>query len=713
LGLLTWLVAGLLSGPLFAQRAPLRLTEPKLTEKVFIAADQVDYDQARQMLHLTGHVEIRQEPYRLLANDVEINMATRQAFASGQVRITTLEGGEGKTNRTVLSADQAQVDLSGTPLERGWMMQARLSVPWQEGEFNFQGRRMKRVNENTYEIEQGSMTPCQCPPNQTPDWEVQARRLTAETQQQASLSSARIKIRGRTVFYLPFLAYPIGTERRPGFLLPVLDYSNRNGFEATLPFFWPFVPSADLTLLPHYLERRGFEAGAEARYNLGPAAEGIAHGYYIWDQQEQVERWSAQLQHTSNWGQAYSVKTDLNLISDNEYLTDFNHDVGHRYDRFLESRMIAERAGHDTHAYAEFSWFDDLQGGDLRPSPAGPDRDALMVQRLPEVRFQLLTRQLLGPLYTDVALRADDYWREDLSLGRGQMLDLFPRLVLPARLGPALHFFAAAGFHGLLYYPDPAFNPDASAFGQAEAAAEISSEFFRVYPGRPDGNRYRHTLEPKLLVFYQSEPNQPPDSFFPAADPRPELGFFGLNLESRLFSNSNAPAPASPTREMSRVELTQYYDWVHGDFPDLRLEGRSALGHGFRLEMESFFGWDDHSLNRVESRLSYHDPRQNEFMFGYRWDTGQVNTPFYQFQTRRGNDLLAGTELDLGSRLRLRYRAHYSLEYDRFVAQLLGFNYQGKQKCWGLGLALADRLRPDQPNGPHDYSGQVTFQLEK
>jgi len=702
-----WLAAFLWSGPLFAQRASFPLTEPSLSEKVFITADQVDYDQAQQVLHLQGQVEIRQDPWLLTAQEVEVNMVTRQALATGQVRITR---GEGKGRRTVLSADQAQVDLSGTG---GWMVQARLSIPWKEGEFNLQGQRMERVNENTFRIEQGSMTPCQCPPNQTPDWEVQAQRLTAETEEKVSLSSAKIKIRGRTVFYLPYLSYPIGDQRRTGFLLPVLDYSNRNGFEATLPFFWPFSPAADLTLLPHEITNRGFEPGAEVRYNLGPEAEGNAHAYYISDQKEQAERWSAQLQHTSERAQGYSLKTDLNLISDNEYMTDFNHDLGHRYDRYLESRLIADHAGRDTHAFALFSWSDDLQGGDLRPSPAGPDLDEQMVQRLPEARFQLLTRQLLGPLHADLSARAEDYWREDLRLGRGQMLDLFPRLVVPAQLGNALQFFAAAGYHGLLYHPDPAFNPDSSALGQAEAAGEISSEFVRVYPGRPEGNRFRHTLEPKLLVFYQSEPNQPPDSFFPVADPRPEQGFCGVNLESRLFRKSNAPSPVSPAREMSRVKLTQYFDWVHGDFTDLRLEGRSALSHGFHLDMESFFGWKDDNFTRVESRLSYHDPRKNEFMFGYRWDTGQVNTPFFQFTTRRGNDLLGGMELGLGSRLRARYRGHYSLEYDRFVAQLLGFNYTGKQKCWGVGLTLADRLRPDEPSQPHDYSGQLTFQLEK
>ena len=683
------------------------LPKPKPTEKVLISADRVDYDRDKEILHLRGRVEIRQDPWRLLAEEVQVNLTTRLAYATGGVKIIQ---GEGKETRTLLTADQAEVDLSGTA---GWMIQARLAVPWEKGEIALEGQRMERVNETTYRIEAGSMTPCQCQPNQTPDWEVQARRLTAETEKEVRLSSARVKIRGRTVFYLPDFTYPIGSQRRTGFLLPILDYSNRNGFEATLPFYWPFSPSADLTLLPHSIANRGFESGAEFRYNLGKEAEGAAHAYSISDSKDRAERWSAQLQHTSEWSPGYTLQTDLNLISDNEYLTDFNHDLGHRYDRNLESRLIAGRSWPDAHLFTEFSWFDDLQGGDLRPSPLGPDLDQTMIQRLPEVRFQLLTRPLAGPLYADLSGRADDYWREDQKLGRGQMLDLFPRLALPARLADTLEFFAAAGWHGLLYHPDPEFDPESSALLQPEASAQISSELFRVYPGQPQGNRYRHTLEPKLFVFYQGEPNQPSDSFFPAADPRPEQGFFGLNLESRLFRKSNLPPAASPARQMSRVELTQVYDWVMGGFPDLRLEGLSALGGGFHLQSDIYYGWETEGFTRIESRLFYRDQNQNEFHFGYRWDSGLVKSPYYQFDTRPGRDLLGGAELKLGSRLQARYRGHYSLEYSRFIAQLLSLDFAGKQKCWGLGLAFADRLRPDQPNYPHDYSTQVTFRLEK
>ena len=690
----------------FAQAFP-GLAQPKLDELVHISADRVNYDREREVLMLSGNVEIRQDPWWLKAEQVEVDLKTRQALAQGGVQVLQ---GQGEAARVLLAADQAVVDLSGNT---GWMVAARLSVPWSGGEINLQGERIERLDEKTYRIEHGTMTPCQCPEGKTPDWEVEASRLTAETENRVSVASARIKIRGHTVFYVPYLSYPIGTQRKTGFLMPVLDLSSLDGFEATLPFFWAFHPSADLTLYPHYIADRGFESGAELRYDLGPPAKGEWRGYFIPDVEEKEYRWSGQVRHDSTYGRHLRLSADLNLVSDNEYPIDYDHDLGHRYDRWLESRVIGEAADRDAHLWAEFSRFDDLQGGDLRTSPFGPDIDETVVQRLPELRVNLLTRRLAGPLAADLSFRGEHYWRDDLELGRGQMADLYPRLLLAHRLFGALPFVASGGYHGVIYRPDPGFDRDLSAFGQPEAAGELSAVFERVYPGQPEGRRARHTVEPKFFAFYQGEPRGINDEFFPEADPRPEQGFAGFNLENRLFRKSNRPDSAAPAKEMTRVELTQVYDWVAKEFSDLRLEGSSGFGRGFRVHLDSYWGWDQGNWTRVETRLAYRDESRTEYYLGYRWDTGELKSPLFAFEPRSGRDLFGGLETPLGRRLRGSYRGHYSLEFERFISQALVFDYMGQQKCWGARLTLADRLRPDQPDQPHDYSASVTFQLEK
>lgn len=695
------------SGPSPAQSLPPGLPQPSLRSPVYISADQVDYDRTKEVLYLRGQVEIRQEPFHLFADEVKVDLNTRQAFASGRVRIIQ---GEGEAAQTLLSAEEAEVDLSGNA---GWMAQARLSVPWEQGEVNLHGQRLERVDETTYRIEDGGMSPCQCPEGKAPDWEIQARELTAETEKEVRVRGARVKIRGHTVFYLPYFSYPIGTQRRSGFLLPILDLSSLDGFEVTLPLYWAFADSADLTFYPHYIAQRGFESGVETRYNLDAPAKGEVRAYFIPDLKEKAYRWSAQWNHTSFWGGGRDLKLDLNLISDNEYVIDFDHDLAHRYDRYLESRLLADQTWRLAHLYAEFSWFDDLQGGDLRPSPLGQDQDDLMLQRLPEVRLHLLTRKLFGPLYADLSLQGDHYWRPEADSGRGLTLDLFPRLLLAPRLGPGIQFLAGAGYHGILSRPDPAFDRDASLRGQAEAAARFSALLDRIYPGAPEGHRYRHTVEPEVFAFYQSEPEAPNDSFSSRVDPRPELGLVGVNLEQRLFRKSNRGDAPARADEIGRLEVTQGYDWVQEEFPDLRIEAWGRLWRGFRGQLDSYYGWEQGDWTRVEARLAYRDAEQNEVFLGYRWDTGEVKSHLFQFTTLPGRDLSGGLELGLGARVRADYRGHFSLDSGRFVSQVLGLNYAGKQKCWAARLTLSDRLRPDEPDQPHEYSASLTFQLEK
>ena len=65
------------------------------------------------------------------------------------------------------------------------------------------------------------------------------RALLAEKGQGlAILRNTTINILGVPILWLPWMAYPLGTERESGFLFPEFGYGNRNGAEVGLPYFW-------------------------------------------------------------------------------------------------------------------------------------------------------------------------------------------------------------------------------------------------------------------------------------------------------------------------------------------------------------------------------------------------------------------------------------------------------------------------------------------
>jgi len=69
------------------------------------------------------------------------------------------------------------------------------------------------------------------------------------------MKQARILIRGRTIFFLPYFEYPISSERRSGFLPPEFTYTSRSGYQFGVPIYLVLSSWSDLTIYPYWLEQ--------------------------------------------------------------------------------------------------------------------------------------------------------------------------------------------------------------------------------------------------------------------------------------------------------------------------------------------------------------------------------------------------------------------------------------------------------------------------
>ncbi len=703
-------VLSLLPATLFAQLSELELGDTI----VYISADQMEYESGMERVHFEGQVRVRTGMYQIHADSMSLELKTKLLEAKGRVRITTVEDGQEKE---IMIAQEAHVDL---PWDKGYMLEGRMLVPWERGEVTVWGKELEVLDKHTFRLKSGGFTPCQCKPGMKPDWSVHARKLSADTQRAIRLDSARIRIRGRTILYVPLLSYPLGTERRSGFLLPEFDHSSINGYQAVLPYYQVLGPSADITLYPGYMEKRGIKGGAEFRYNLGEDADGQAEFYGLNDIKDDAERWAFIWQHRSIFESGFELKSDINLASDNEYLVDFEDFSGMRYSRALESRLVGAYHRPDSDLTAELSWFDDLMGGDLRESTLGEDRDEAMIQRLPEIRYALLTRKLAGPIYADISAKADNYFREDRDMGRGMRMEFIPRLIYPGKWADAMEVWAAAGFREILYRPDPGYFHDGSISGGPETSLRVSLPLERTYQGKPGGARYRHTLEPSLIHFYQGKTEDPKDPFFQALFPGEELNLIGLNMESRLFCKENPFTKNIFISEINRLELTQFYDIVNEDFTDMRIEIRLEPGflhsgknsqEQISFKLNGYYGWEENSITRLFAEARYADPTRDSFSLGYLEDSGEHQSHLFIFTAKPARDIFASTRLTISPLIHLDYKTYYSLEHEQLTHQVASLDYMSAQKCWAVTFVLSDRLRPDRPEAPYEIKMAVLFRI--
>ena len=86
--------------------------------------------------------------------------------------------------------------------------------------------------------------------------------------------NSTVDVLGVPVFWLPWLFFPVKTERESGLLFPGFGFGSRNGFEVELPIFWAARDNLNVTLTPRYMTERGFKPDLDFEYVFGRRSEG-------------------------------------------------------------------------------------------------------------------------------------------------------------------------------------------------------------------------------------------------------------------------------------------------------------------------------------------------------------------------------------------------------------------------------------------------------
>src|SRR5262249_20298744 len=115
------------------------------------------------------------------------------------------------------------------------------------------------------------------------DWMLTASDIDID--QNAGIGTGRgvrLDFKGVPLFYTPFISFPVGNERKSGFLFPTLGTSSRSGYSVSAPWYWNIAPNYDATFTPTYFSKRGAKLDSEFRY-LNYAGKGQLDIEYLPD----------------------------------------------------------------------------------------------------------------------------------------------------------------------------------------------------------------------------------------------------------------------------------------------------------------------------------------------------------------------------------------------------------------------------------------------
>jgi LPS-assembly protein len=619
---------------------------------VVIEADYVEHLEAEDRLAFYGLVRVSRGGEVITGDRALWHDGTRSAEIAGDVRIVTAD--------FTATAERAAVNMD---LMLAKIFDGRAFFP--ERHYYVAGSVLERRGEEALYVEDGVFTTCDGP---EPSWSLTAERLTVNRGGVAVSEGVTFRNRYFPMLYFPYFMAPVKTDRETGFLLPGFESSTRDGFVASLPFFWAASEDWDLTFLPVYRSARGLAVTLEGRYNLD-SGEGIWLATSLSDrkpvtfryrtggaaEKEARDLWWVRAQNTWNLA-GWNVNLDLDLVSDPVLLYEFRNDPdGFYYSRrlFMEhfgrtvneeldsrrlSTLFAQKAGSDSYFRGTASYTDDLY--------SRGNRDTL--QTVPSLYYAIASRPLPeslaaglpwgGPRFS-LDLQYDYYTRrtdEESPVDEtGHRLLASPSFHWQGSALGRLNVLAQGSLDMNLYAPkgrrpSETGSEDHGGFYSSlggEGSLEVSATLSRVYGDGAgegvggEGDAWLHQVTPFAAFEWSQTPEQEDLPYFDAYDRSLRRRTFRYGFRSTLTGRSEArdggdePAAGYAYREIVKVGVYGSYEfasnlkWAEKSYARYYTTGYFERGVGpFEFEVEAMFSpWFSARI------LSSLDAREGDF----------------------------------------------------------------------------------------------------
>jgi LPS-assembly protein len=156
------------------------------------------------------------------------------------------------------------------------------------------------------------------------DWVLKADTVKLDqSTQTATATHAHLNVAGLPLLYLPYIQFPIGEQRKSGFLFPVIGQSNTSGLQLQAPYYFNLAPNADLTLAPGYSTKRGVTLNESMHYLGARSATELKIDWLPHDQVANSQRINVRFDHTSDLTERLHWVINTPYVSDSKYFQDF------------------------------------------------------------------------------------------------------------------------------------------------------------------------------------------------------------------------------------------------------------------------------------------------------------------------------------------------------------------------------------------------------
>ncbi len=516
--------------------------------------------------------------------------------------------------------------------------------------------------------------------------------------------NVRLDFKGIPILYTPFISFPVGDQRKSGFLFPNFVNSTRNGVGIAVPWYWNMAPNYDATFTSTWFSNRGFDLLTEFRF-LTERSEGTISAEYLPDDRSYGDdRSLIQLYDRTDFTSRLRFTAIAANASDREWFEDFGD-------------------GSDGTSVTYLGRLAELRYFDRYWSLVGRVQNFQIIQPLDEaVRpYTLLPQISVRGSLPDTWLGLDasldseyTYFDRDDSL-TGSRIDLRPGVRLPLQTAGG-YIEPAVSWSFTAYDLSNTGGTDESPTRSAPIASLDAGLTFE----RPTGSRQQRlqTFEPRLLYLYVPYRDQADLPIFDTAEP--DLNLVQLFSDNRYagpdrLGDANQLSAGFTTRLLDSSTGRQYLSATAGqayyfDTPRVVLPNEPVTGNVSsnllaQLEVTAFQDWNV----RMGMQWDPHETRseKGQASIQYAPAHNKVANLGYRFRRDSVEQWDASVAWPLTDTWSSYGGVTYSLEDSTTISRFAGLEYRAC--CWKVRVVAREYV--SSRTGETDSDIQLQLEL--
>ncbi len=359
-----------------------------------------------------GNVEVTRADQRSLSNAASYDSVSDTLDLQGNVYYSEDE--------LALYSEAATLKLASDQAKLRDVMFITPSAP-----LRGRSKAVYRENKSLSRYKDVAFTSCR-PGNQ--DWVMHASELKInKANGTGATKNAWLEFKGVPVFYTPYMSFPTDKRRLSGFLSPSPGYTQRSGFNLSVPYYWNIAPNYDATLKARYFSSRGVVLGGNMRY-LTEMSNGMTSLEFMPDDSiRNKSRYVASIKNLTQFTPTISSNMDLNYVSDKNYFAELGNALSIPNFSYLKSQADI---GYRTEPVSLVARVENYQSIDKAIT-----KERLPYRKLPQISLNLNHDFESMPLNT--ALGSEYVWFQHNYRVNGQRMNVKPSVSFPFQTASA------------------------------------------------------------------------------------------------------------------------------------------------------------------------------------------------------------------------------------------------------------------------------------